>query len=115
MRISSQMQNTSYINMQSSEIYKNHLKKVEDEDNSIDTEDTKHVTPNIVVEKKDDLYVLSEVDEEDNKTVLSEVKANTTFGLELSNYFKTDASSDFNNTINQVNESIKSMSLADYI
>lgn len=115
MRISSQMQNSSFINMQTSDTYKNYLKKDEDNDKTKDTKDIKHVTNNVVVEKKEDLYILSKVDEKDKQTILSEVKANTKIGLELSNYFKTNESTDLKSKLNQVNQTINSMSLVDYI
>ena len=115
MRISSQMQNTSFINMQNSEQYKNYFKNKRVEDKSEDSKEVKHITNNVVVEKKDDLYVLSKIDDDDKKTLLSEVKAKSKNGLELSKYFKSDESSDLTDKLNQVNHTIRSMSLTDYI
>lgn len=61
MRVSSQMQNTSYLNLQSSKVYKSFLEKEDektidsnDDKNTVDAKDIKLVAENVIVEKKED-------------------------------------------------------------
>lgn len=112
------MQSTSFLNLQASERYKTFLKENSETKVTEETEavkDTKQLTQNVFVEKKEDTYILSSIDDQNLKTILSEIKATSQFGLELSDYFKNNTDTDLENNLSQVNAAIKSTSLVDYL
>lgn len=115
MRVTSQMQNLNYLNMINSKSYKNHLDKVDSEEENAEDQNIKQVTDKVIVEKKEDDYILSRVDGPDEKTVISTVKLDSKLGLQLSKYYQSDEANDLNQRINSLNQSIRSMSLTDYL
>lgn len=114
MRITSTMQHSSLIQMQTSDIYKKYMTTV-DEESTDDDKSSMKLTSSIVVDKNKDGYVLSKIDDDNVKTILNEVMANTKLGRALDDYFKTNESSELNDSLSEINSSIKTMSLINYL
>lgn len=120
MRISSQMQSASLTNMHRSAAYKSFIKKEKDEDekklSSPKDKDTKAISKDVIVEKKDDAYVLSRVGKDKGKSsIIANVKEESKLGLELKKYFDNEPKTETQEKLSQVNTAIKSMSLSNYL
>ena len=120
MRITSAMQHASLIQMQTSDIYKKYMttlnKKSKDDKKATNyNESSIKLTSNIIVQKKENTYILSKIDNNNEKTILNEVMANTKLGRAFEDYFKTNKSPELNDNLSKINSSIKTMSLVNYL
>ncbi|GAU78459.1 hypothetical protein [Fusibacter sp. 3D3] len=118
MRISTQMQNESMLQMQSSEYYK---KATQTENDTKTNKDNNEISlgNDLVVKKDKDTLILSKLGKDKSKEVLQEIPLNSKAGAALSEYINSSdtatAKTEYEKALDEINNANRTMSLANYL
>ncbi len=118
MRITTQMQNDSMLQMQNSKYFKKASESAKDK-----TTDSKNNEINLgndlVVKKDHDMLILSKVGKDKSKEVLQEIPLNSKAGAALSEYINSsdtaDTKTEYEKALEEIHLANRTMSLSNYL
>ncbi len=113
MRVTSNMINEGYLRMQSNEYFKNASTETDDDDDNKTASVT--IAGGVTLEKGEDSIIVSKKGSDDTKKIIEEISLTSKRGMALSDYISGEETDTLQDKLNEINQTARSLSLANYL